>query len=100
MSDLTAVLLACVVSGLVALVATPALRRLAITTGFIDNPGAHKRHAIPVPYLGGVAIFAATLLGKAVDGEGGTDLSVVLIGGALLAVVGLVDDDRSLGPRV
>ncbi|NIR44500.1 MAG: hypothetical protein GWM93_10080, partial [Gemmatimonadetes bacterium] len=44
---------------LLALVLTPAVRRLAVRLGAIDQPGERKIHAQPVPRLGGVAVLIA-----------------------------------------
>jgi UDP-GlcNAc:undecaprenyl-phosphate GlcNAc-1-phosphate transferase len=91
--------IAFVTAALVALVATPRLRRLALDVDFVDRPGAHKSHHVPVPYLGGVAIIAATLAGTAVAAVR-PDPTVVLLVGAATAVgaLGLLDDDRMLLP--
>ena len=41
---------------------TPAMRRLALKTNFVDQPNAqHKSHSEPIPYLGGVAIILGIL---------------------------------------
>jgi UDP-GlcNAc:undecaprenyl-phosphate GlcNAc-1-phosphate transferase len=49
-------------SFLVALLLTPAVRNLAIGRGWVDTPdhgqvGARKLHRLPIPRLGGIAIF-------------------------------------------
>ncbi len=38
------------------------VRSLALHLGVIDNPGKRKSHSVPVPRMGGLAIFAALLL--------------------------------------
>jgi UDP-GlcNAc:undecaprenyl-phosphate/decaprenyl-phosphate GlcNAc-1-phosphate transferase len=50
--------LAAVAAFLVALVATPLAIRAAVRFRVLDRPGALKVHERPVPYLGGVAVFA------------------------------------------
>lgn len=57
--------LAAGVAFLVALVATPLAARAAVRFRVLDQPGALKVHDRPVPYLGGVAVFAgvAVVLG-------------------------------------
>lgn len=110
---------ACGASLLLALVLTSLARRIALRIGFVDRPGGHKSHAEPKPYGGGVAIFfaawiplvsavlAAYLLGPGWFAErfgelagayvGGIRLRidsfvVLLVGGAVLHVLGLMDD--------
>lgn len=41
---------------------TGVMRALGRRLGHVDVPGGHKRHARPIPLLGGVAIFQAILL--------------------------------------
>jgi len=49
---------------IVALLATPIMRRLALANGIIDRPSeARKAHRIPVAYLGGVAVFLGIMAG-------------------------------------
>jgi UDP-GlcNAc:undecaprenyl-phosphate GlcNAc-1-phosphate transferase len=80
----------------VSLVATPLLRRLAVRTDFIDQPGAHKSHSTPVPYLGGVAIMAGTVAGSAVGHRLGVQALVIGLAAACLGSMGLFDDSRHL----
>ena len=48
----------------VSILATPLMRRLAIANGIVDWPDLkRKNHALPVAYLGGVAIFVGWLAG-------------------------------------
>ena len=47
----------------VALVVTPVAIVVARRTGIVDRPGALKPQTAPVPYLGGVAVFAGTVVG-------------------------------------
>ncbi len=91
---------------LVAIVAssilTPVVRSVAQRRGLLDEPGERKVHEVAIPRLGGVAIAAALYLGVAgglaVALLGGaprppTDqLMLILLGAALIAGVGLIDD--------
>ena len=43
------------------LVACWPLRWLALKFGIVDRPGAHKSHRRPVPYMGGIAIWAGAI---------------------------------------
>ncbi len=83
-----------VVSLLVAVVCTPLAIRLARRTGTMDRPGDLKSQAAPVPYLGGLAVFAGTAVGVAVARP---SLLVPLAGGLVL---GVVDDRIDLPPLV
>ena len=90
--------------------ATPLLRRYAHTRGWIDRPdGGRKQHPGPVPRVGGVAVFAAfacTCAALAVaPGIQPTVLASlrftsfhVLVAGAAVLGVGLIDDGRGVRP--
>jgi len=81
---------------------TPLAIRFALRNRILDQPGDHKSHSTPVPYLGGGAIvvsIAATVAGAATldaSTSGTNELVKILAIGLGLAVMGLVDDLRKL----
>lgn len=78
---------------------TYAARKLAVARGLLDVPNRRSSHGVPTPRGGGVAIVLATtaaLLLLAVLHEIGMNLFVALVGGLVVAIVGFVDDYRSL----
>ncbi len=93
-------------SALLCLVLTPVAIAAATRAGVFDEPGGHKSHISPIPYLGGLAIvlaFAASVVGAALldppeSGQG--ELVAVLLLAVGLGVVGLADDLRNLSPAV
>ena len=89
------------VAGLIAFVATPLTLMAARRLRLVDKPGPHKFHIAPVPVLGGIAIWAAIIGSLLIFGGGREyrELAVIMIGGTLIAIVGLVDDRVDLGPR-
>ncbi len=84
---------------------TPIAMNIAQRLGILDHPGPAKVHKSPVPYLGGAAIviafslivLVASLLNPRIEG-GLPDLTIFLGMAVGLALVGLVDDIRSLSP--
>ena len=85
-------------------VLTPLMRKVAIKNNIFDLPNtSHKSHALPTPYLGGIAIMLgvvpvsllAVLLSTNVLGNLNLLLSV-LIPALLLGLIGLWDDLKSL----
>ena len=93
-----------------ALVLTPLVRGAAHGAGLLDVPEARKQHRVPLPRLGGVAIAAAfylgigaalvvaRLLGRKLGVDLGT-LPAVLVGVALIAGIGLLDDLQGMRAR-
>lgn len=78
--------------------ATPLARRLAQRAGVLDEPSERKIHAIPIPRLGGLAIFAAFILALIFFGDRFYVNQVVgiFLGATLVSFLGLWDDRRSL----
>lgn len=97
----------------IALVATPLVRRFAIAYNIIDHPNARKIHTQPIARLGGVAVLCAfwlviayliifypsSLLFTNTTTWGiDSNLFGVLMGSIILALVGIVDDVRGMSP--
>ncbi|MCL5807563.1 MAG: undecaprenyl/decaprenyl-phosphate alpha-N-acetylglucosaminyl 1-phosphate transferase [Deltaproteobacteria bacterium] len=78
---------------------TPIMRIIAARVGIVDTPGGRKIHGIVTPLLGGVAIivsFVSGLLANMILDE--RDIALVT-GGAVVAIVGLIDDWKGIRAR-
>jgi UDP-GlcNAc:undecaprenyl-phosphate/decaprenyl-phosphate GlcNAc-1-phosphate transferase len=95
----------------VGLAATPMVRLVAIDRGFLDQPDPRKVHTSPIPRVGGVAMIlafglaigAAALVAPDFRSAGELEpnrVPAILIGVALLAVVGVIDDLKGMRARV
>ncbi|HVF06350.1 MAG TPA: MraY family glycosyltransferase [Frankiaceae bacterium] len=79
---------------------TPVARRVAITTKTLAKPRDRDVHAIPTPYLGGLAMFAgvvaAMYVARALPALQSIRLTpepkAVLVAGGLICLVGVADD--------
>jgi UDP-GlcNAc:undecaprenyl-phosphate GlcNAc-1-phosphate transferase len=82
--------------------ATPLARHLAPHLGVMDQPDPRKVHARPMPLLGGAAIVAASLLALLLlrDRFEFQQLSSILLGAALMALLGFYDDRWGMRPIV
>ncbi len=93
-----------VVSLLVSLLATPVFRWLALRRGICDEPDqAVKIHSLPIPYLGGCAIWLAwtapvLLYGMVGETVNWRALGALLAGGLVAFATGLVDDLKEIRP--
>jgi len=111
-----------IVAFVVTLLATPLVRRVAISQGVIDRPDeARKLHKMPIAYLGGVAVFlglmgglfysyASHRFGFLID-EHATEHLVggiyrptvplwVVLGMTVIVLVGMIDDVHGISARV
>jgi len=101
-------------AALVSLCAATYIRRLALKRGVVDAPNTErKRHALPTPLLGGIAIYisivflvAAYYFLRPESWIALTDAHVygkhlfgILLGAGILVVGGVLDDLYSLRPR-
>ena len=83
---------------------TPIMRKVAVKNNIFDLPNSiHKSHALPTPYLGGVAIMLGVVLVSLLAVLFSTNvlgnlklLLSVLIPALLLGLIGLWDDLKSL----
>ena len=88
-----------ILSFVFALYWTPLMRKAALQLGIVDQPdGNLKKHADPVPYLGGLAVFMAFLMTVGVLTEFGSDTLGLLLSGSIALMVGLLDDFGALTP--
>lgn len=87
----------------VSLILTALLRRYALARSIVDIPNARSSHSIPTPRGGGVAIVLAFLLVLPFLGWAQLVSLPVLVAiggaGALVAVVGFMDDHGHIAAR-
>lgn len=81
---------------------TPWFRRIAVALGFVDVPHQRKVHQDPTPLLGGIAIFAGAIIAtlSAYGGRVPAQIAGPILAGALVAVIGLLDDRLQVSPWI
>jgi UDP-GlcNAc:undecaprenyl-phosphate/decaprenyl-phosphate GlcNAc-1-phosphate transferase len=103
-------LIAFLIAAVVVLWTTPDVRNIGIKSGQVDKPGDRKVHQRPMVRLGGVSIFAGTMMAlMTVWWLGGFanlppdkewQILGVIVGGSGFFLIGLADDLLSLSPFV
>ena len=94
---------------LIAIVGTPLVRSLAFRVGAVDHPNARRINKKPMPSAGGLAIFLAFVLATLVFMPMIIQKDVwhisylryilpVVVGGAIVALTGFIDDIFELKP--
>lgn len=80
---------------------TPLSRQIAMRLGVVDKPNHRKIHNDLKPLMGGLAIDLAFAIAVLLFSppQYFTQLGAVLIGGTLLALIGLLDDRYNLSTR-
>ena len=84
------------VTFLVSVLLVPIVKKVAKHIGAMDVPNARKVHKVPMPRLGGLAIYIAFLFGYILYGQISTQMISILIGSFLLIIVGIFDDINSV----
>lgn len=88
-------------AALIAFTLTPSVRVLAYKFNAIDVPEDGRRmHKIPIPRLGGLAIFGGFFAATIVFCEFSPMLAALWIGGSVITVLGVLDDIYRLNALV
>ncbi len=92
-----------VVAFVASILLTPLVKRLAFRVGAVDAPNYRKVHARIMPRLGGLAIYAAFLIGfiflKVMTGFESPYALAILIGATIVVITGIVDDMREISAK-
>lgn len=89
-------------SGVIAFVVTPLTLVVARQIRFLSFPRANRWHRVPVPLMGGIALWLAFIISLLAFGRETdlVELVAVVVGSTVIMVVGLIDDLRGLSPRL
>ncbi len=105
------ILITIVIAMITAYATTPAVRRLALQVGMLDETGERRMHDIPKPRIGGIAVWLGfafalfSIAGFAIARHQLRDLDSIhnilgiLFGATLILVVGIWDDVMTMSAR-
>ena len=80
----------------IVVVLAPAVGRAALLLGAVDAPERRRLQAVPIPRLGGVALFLAILVPALAALPVDREIRGLLLGAAVATTVGAIDDFRGL----
>ena len=80
----------------IVVVFTPAVGNLARRLGVVDQPDGRRLHVIPVPRLGGIALFFGVIVPALAFLNFERETRGLLLGAAVATIVGAIDDFRGL----
>ena len=78
---------------------TPVVKTFAFKVGAVDVPkDARRMHKVPIPRLGGLAIFIGFMVSVLILGNvrGNGQMQSILLGSVIIVVLGVVDDIMAL----
>lgn len=82
------------VSGIIAFLATPLVKKLALKYKVVDEPKNNRKiHKKPIPLLGGLAIYLPFVLLTLIKGPVVTDAEIGIILGTTIIIIGGILDD-------
>ncbi|MGI6549690.1 MAG: glycosyltransferase family 4 protein [Syntrophomonadales bacterium] len=90
--------LSVIIAFIVAYLLMPLVAKLAFRIGAIDQPSARKVHSKPMPRLGGTGIFVAFVVVVLATQDLDRSLMGILLGAAVIFLVGVLDDIYRLSP--
>lgn len=96
------ILASLIVTFVIALILTPLVRRLSLRIGAVDDPNARRVNRVPMPTMGGVAIFVAFNLTNFLllrDQYPIGQLIALFLAQCLIIITGILDDIFELSPR-
>ncbi len=93
--------IASVLSGVIAFVMTPPIRALAKRVGAVDVPEDSRRmHKKPIPRMGGLAIFLGFTAASFLFAQISSTLLAIWLGGLIIVAMGVIDDIFRVHPFV
>jgi UDP-GlcNAc:undecaprenyl-phosphate GlcNAc-1-phosphate transferase len=96
--SLADLIVVCVFTTLVTILAMAALRPVAFAIDLVDRPNERKRHVGEVPLIGGLAILLGMLVAFGLVPDYGLPNMVFISVCALLCILGMLDDRFDLSP--
>ncbi|SCL91097.1 glycosyltransferase family 4 protein [Sporanaerobacter sp. PP17-6a] len=88
------------VAAVISMFMTPISKRIAIKVGAIDIPKDERRiHKKPIPLLGGLAIYTATMISILIFLPMNKSLLSIIIGGTIIFISGIIDDKKNLSAK-
>lgn len=95
------------VAAIVTFAITPLVRRLAVRIGAVVPPSPRGVHTVPMPNIGGAAMFVGFLAAMAVASQvpqftemfdGSSEPAGVMLGAGVMFAIGALDDLRDVSP--
>lgn len=80
----------------------PKILKIAITKNLVDNPDARKLQRVPIPTVGGIAVFFGIILGVSFSNYIYSDPKTFILMSSMMVMLylGTIDDIIGLSPRL
>ena len=88
------------VAFVIAVASVPVVKRIAAHYGIISHPKNDRWHKKPIPLLGGLAIYVATVAAFTIMSGWDQHTLIILSAGTIIFVLGMIDDFKRLSPPI
>lgn len=100
-ADLLKALYTFLCAGVIAVIATPFVKKLAVKIGAVDVPKDERRmHKKPMPLMGGLAMYLGFVVALLIFVPMTKEMIGTLIGATLIVVTGIIDDRFTMDAKV
>ena len=94
------IVLAVAAAFIIAFIMTPQAKKFAEAVGAVDQPNARRVNKVPIPRLGGIAVFLGFMISLLLFADTDRQILGIVLGAVIVAAGGLVDDIVNLKPWI
>lgn len=88
-----------IVSFFISLFLVPICKKISVHIGAMDEPNERKVHKMPMPRLGGLAIYLSFLICYMLFGQTTSQMLSIIIASFIIIIFGIIDDINPLRAR-
>ena len=77
----------------------PIFKKIAFHIGAIDHPNQRRLNKVPMPTIGGLAVFFSFLIGYMFFGRASIEMISILIASFIVIMTGLIDDIKPISAK-
>ncbi|RMD91368.1 MAG: undecaprenyl/decaprenyl-phosphate alpha-N-acetylglucosaminyl 1-phosphate transferase [Calditrichaeota bacterium] len=100
MIQISSLILIIVISGIIALLLTPLVKKIAQRLAILDYPNQRKIHLQPTPLLGGLAIYFSLILTIYFTTNINKEIIGLISASTLIVLLGLLDDFKNVSAKL
>ncbi len=83
----------------ISVVLVPVFKKIAFHIGAVDYPNQRRLNKVPMPTIGGLAIFFTFIISYLIFGSQSTTIIPILIGSFIILITGLIDDIKPISAK-
>ena len=80
-------------------VLVPIAKKIAFHVGAYDYPNQRRLNKVPMPTIGGIAVFASFIIGYLIFGRKSVEMLSIIIAGMIIIFTGFIDDIKPISAK-